>query len=83
MAETDTNFDDIAARLGKRIGGDWARERVMRLMDGMSIPLDHVSDILFACDGAELAWTVRPRSLPQPAAAKDEEQESDAKELAA
>ncbi len=52
MADSDVGWDDMGVRIGVRPAA--LRRRMTRLMDGKTISLDDISDMLFACNGATL-----------------------------
>ena len=72
MAATDANIWQMAIKIGQ--SENWVRERVDRLVDGKSIPLNHVSDLFFSM-GLDVGLSLSRRDdLPQPIRRQIEEQ---------
>lgn len=61
MAETDTSFTVMAARLGRR--EKQVRGWLMRLLDGRSVKLNVIADMCTSM-GCELSWGIQKPSSP-------------------
>lgn len=72
MGETDSDFEYIDRRLGKK--RPWARDMVYRLIDGDDISIRAVAELFFAM-GHELRFEARAMPRPDDAEPEDAQRE--------